>query len=360
LKIMVFDVPAESGGALTILENFYEEINKGNDDIEWIFVLSTPDLKNTNKVKVLNYKWIKKSWFLRLFFDYFIAPIIVKRNSPDKIFSLQNMLIKNTEVEQILYVHQALPFSDVKFSLFENPILWIYQNIIGKSIYKSIKKADKVIVQMNWFAQKCEEKVAGSLKKISVVPPKVTIDDTLIKEIKVDNKSTNIKFFFPAGPYIYKNHNVILKACEELNKRGIYNYLVTFTISDNENLIVKDLINKKEKLNLPLKFVGHLDKKSLYEEYLNSILLFPSYIETFGLPLLEMKIFNRRIISADTKFSREMLKHYELVDYFQHADFLTLADLMEKYIENSCENKEKLSLKFLNEYDSNLIPHIIN
>jgi len=68
-KIMVFDVPAESGGALTILKQYYEKAIKDTKN-KWIFVVSTPDLADTKNVKILNYPWVKKSWVHRLYLIY--------------------------------------------------------------------------------------------------------------------------------------------------------------------------------------------------------------------------------------------------------------------------------------------------
>lgn len=362
LKIMVFNVPAESGGALTILENFYNEVKHSKDDIEWVFVLSAPKLEETDNIKVLNYKWVKKNWIFRLFFDYFIAPKIVRENSPDKIFSLQNVCIPKTNVKQILYIHQPLPFTQVKFRLIKNPKLWVYQNLIGKSIYKSIKTADKIIVQMNWFAEECEKKVKGTIKKTIILPPKVSIDKTIFENIDYNlaHQKITTKFFFPAGSYVYKNHEVIFKACEELKKRGITNYLVSFTLDGNENNHISKLMKKKKKLNLPIEFVGHLSKKEVYKEYLESILVFPSYIETFGLPLLEMRLLNGEIIAADTNFSKEILHNYNSANFFQYDDFRELANLMQRHINNL--NRNNNSVKLLNEYHSsgNLITHILS
>src|SRR5690554_4898763 len=141
MKIMVFDVPADSGGALTILNQYYKKAVKDSEN-EWIFVISTPHLKEHKNVKILKFPWIKKSWFHRLYFDKMIAKRLVDYHKPDEVLSLQNVIIKNIKVKQTLYLHQALPFSEKKFGTFENFKFWLYQNIISKLIYKSIKKAD--------------------------------------------------------------------------------------------------------------------------------------------------------------------------------------------------------------------------
>ena len=82
MNVMVFDVPAESGGALSMLHEFYAEVlGSNNDSVKWFFVLSTPKLPTGKNVNVLNYPWVKRSWLHRLYFDYFIAPQLIKRYS---------------------------------------------------------------------------------------------------------------------------------------------------------------------------------------------------------------------------------------------------------------------------------------
>lgn len=49
-------------------------------------------------------------------------------------------------------------------------------------------------------------------------------------------------------------------------------------------------------------------------------LLFPSYIETFGLPLLEAAMTGMPIIAADLPYSREVLDGYEGVTFVPYDD----------------------------------------
>lgn len=63
MKIMVFDVPADSGGALTILNEFYKKALE-DDKNEYIFVLSVIKLEEKNNVKVINYPWIKGAGYI--------------------------------------------------------------------------------------------------------------------------------------------------------------------------------------------------------------------------------------------------------------------------------------------------------
>ena len=312
MRIMVFDVPAENGGALTILNQYYEKAVK-NTSNEWIFVISTPNLKDTVNVKVINYPWIKKSWFHRLYFDYFIAHKIVKEYKADEVLSLQNLTIHKARTKQILYLHQPLPFVEKKYKLTENMMFWVYQNIISKMIYKSIVKADKVIVQTNWMKDACLIKVNTNPSKIVIKQPEIEI--TVKKEYKHQVNGKKI-FFYPASGLVYKNHKIIVESVKILKEQNMANFTVVFTLNGNENSNVKKLYKIVQDFDLPIEFIGQISRDKVYEYYNRSILIFPSYIETFGLPLLEAKMHRCPILASDCAFSHEILDGYNNCSFF--------------------------------------------
>ncbi len=322
MRIMVFDVPAESGGALTILHQHY---NAAADDknTEWIFIVSTPNLKDRSNIKVLKYPWIKKSWFHRLYFDRFIANKIIKKYKVDKVLSLQNVVIPKVKLEQILYLHQSLPFAEKRYSIFESFKLWVYQNIIGKMIFKSIKKADKVIVQTKWIMDKAIEKTNEKKEKFLLKKPKINVK---VKEKYIPDYNKITTFFYPASGFIYKNHKVIVMACKLLKYKKIDNYKVVFTLRGDENKDITKLKKIVEEENLPIEFIGTIDINSVYEYYSKSILIFPSYIESFGLPLLEGKMHLSPIIASNCAFSHEILDDYNGVEFFEPNDAKELSN----------------------------------
>jgi len=328
MRIIVFDVAAETGGALTILKQYYEMAVK---DIlnEWIFVVSTPDLKDTTNVKIIKYPWVKNSWFHRLYFEKFIAKKIVLEYKADEVLSLQNIIVFKLDVKQTLYLHQSLPFTEKRFRITENFKFWIYQNIISRIIYKSVKEANKVIVQTKWMKDAC-------LKKVNIDPSKFEIKQPEL-HIKVKNyyKQTNENtklFFYPASGLKYKNHEIIVKATMELIRQGIISFKVIFTLSGNENANVKKLYNMVKEYNLPIEFIGQLCLEEVYDYYSKAILIFSSYIETFGLPLLEAKMHNAPILASDCAFSHEILDDYDNVHFFDPFNHNILAEKMKEVI----------------------------
>lgn len=304
-RIVVYDVAASASGALSVLNDFYAEVRAYNDkSINWTFVISTPQLEETENIKVIRAPWVKKNWLCRFLFDYFVAPRIMRRERADKIFSMQNTLVPNTNVGQVLYLHQPLPFVEYKFTLFASPLFWVYQNIIARFIYSSVKRADKVIVQTHWMKDACIEKTDINSEKIMIIPPVVSIVPKRFFSYENMDIPT---FIYPATPLIYKNHKVIIEACKQLIQEGITNFRVIFTMTGTENKLARKLKAESEKHNLPIQFVGVLKRDELFEWYSKAVLLFPSYIETFGMPLLEARMHHSPIVAGNFAFCTEIL-----------------------------------------------------
>lgn len=328
MNIMVFDVSAESGGALSIVNDFYNKF-KEDENNEYIIIVSKLKLKQTNNIKILQFPWIKKSWLHRLYFDNFIAPKLIKKNNAEEVLSLQNIMIPHTRVDQTVYVHNSLPFIEFRFSVFDNKLLWCYQNIISRFIFKSIKKTNKVIVQTQWMKRACIDKLKLDGKKIEVMAPKIDIKVKKIFEPDKENLST---FFYPASGYEFKNHKLVVEACIELKKRGIENYKVLFTLQGDENNMVSDLYEKSIKNKLPISFLGSLSREDVFAYYSKSVLLFPSYIESVGMPLIEAKAHETPILASDCAFSHEVLRGYKKASFFDSFNSTELRKAMEKSI----------------------------
>lgn len=330
-RILVVNPAAESGGALAILNSFYKSVvEDDNPKIQWTFIVSKADLKATQNVRVLKFEWVKKSKIHRLFFDYSIVGRLIKKYKIDTVFSLQNLAV-HTNKPQIVYLHQSIPFADYKFTFGNDRQLWFIQNIMKFPICRSARKAKKMIVQSKWMQERCAKTAKIAKEKILVVPPKAQKMGQ--GKYLFAGKSNNV-FIYPAIAREYKNHRIILDACERLCLEGIDDFEVVFTIHNDENDYAKNLFDTVKDKKIPIRFKGQLDRAELYDMYLNSILLFPSFLETVGLPLKESKSLGGLILAADCPYAHESLGNYPNAHFFDANDTDRLATLMKQCIEN--------------------------
>ncbi|AOA02779.1 glycosyltransferase [Carnobacterium maltaromaticum] len=326
MKIIVNDIAADrnSGGAFTVLQSIYNTIKEYDTQNEWIFLLADNYFEETENIKILTFPDIKKSWIKRLLFDFYTGKKIINDLKGDVLFSLQNTSVIGVDSKQIVYLHQSIPYQKEKqFSFFKKVErkLAIYQKLIGPFINFSLKKADTVIVQTFWMKKSVNKKLKNKVN-IEVVSPTVDLPSSYVKTSNASLNTT--QFFFPAYNYFYKNHAIIFEAIMLLESRGITDFTVFLTLDSQEKSLFPDSKN--------VKFIGKLSLESVYANYKNKVLIFPSYIETFGLPLLEARLCNTIILAADTDFAREVLDGYHNSYLFDYQNPEMLATYMEDCI----------------------------
>lgn len=318
-RILVVDVAAHEGGALSILHQYYR-MAVADTENTYLFCLSLPELEETDNVKIRRFPWVKKGWWHRLWFDHIAVQKAVREFAPDEILSLQNILVAHTNLPQTLYLHQPLPFCGQEFSLRQYPKFWVYQHIIGRQILRSVRKADKVIVQTAWMKKAVCEKAGVSGDTLVIEPPHTAVQPTG----QFDKTRWERLFFFPAAPYAYKNHAAILQAMLLLRQQGITDYRVQFTLTPEQ----LPLSAEQECLRPQLILNGSMPSNEVMDTYTRAVLLFPSYIETYGLPLLEARMSGSPVLASDCPFSREILDGYTDAAYFDPFKPEELAGLM--------------------------------
>lgn len=314
------DIAASKGGALTVLRSFYKYLVENDRENEWIFLLSDNYIEETENIKIIVLENVKSSWKNRLKFDFFSGKKYISSLNPDVVFSLQNTIVFGLAYPQVVYMHQSIPFQKVKkfsFLKSEERKLAIYQYIIGSLIKQSIKKADRVIVQTKWIRSALIDIVNINPDHVIQIFPNFenNIKDNLYKDYIFDRHN----FFYPAAKQIHKNHQCIYEASDILEKQGIKEYNISITIK-----------NEKKMKNITC--LGALSFSSVIERYHTDTLIFPSYIETVGLPMLEARQVGTIILASDCPFSREVLDGYVNAYFFDPFKPSELADLMKKVL----------------------------
>ena len=309
-KVVYYIAARKGGGGETILDQYYQKAVEDTVN-EWWFFVPFDKYKECKHVHIktaaissssLIGRYIKRNLIERTELRQCINHI-----NPDELISLQNSPIAGIKCKQTVYLHQSLQFSPVRYSFFRKHerSFAFRQHVICRLIRRRIRSADKIVVQTEWMKRRVSEWAKYPISKVFVETPCVDIPQL---ESQYEKK-TNC-FFYPANPYPNKNHDILLDACSILIKRGVSEFTLDLTFDENAGNLAKELIKKAKARRLPIRFVGHLSKEELYKRYGSEIMLFPSYMETFGLPLLEAKSSGGIILSSDTPFAHEILEDY--------------------------------------------------
>ncbi len=336
MRIVVLDIAASKTGALSVLKDFAAEAVKWGGAHEWIFIVGDKDyIGEAENLKVVERRDIKSSRIKRLIFEHTGGAAYISSFQPDVVFSLENTLPRGhirdrsgRESRKIVYIHQPLGFQNIRrFSFldrYERPLA-VYQYLIAREIDSSARRADAVVVQTAWMKEAVVDKAHVKAERVHLIPPQVP-DLSAFRDASARN--TGKLFIYPAGDILYKNHSCVVEAVSLLNQRGYHDFRVIFTLKryslpwigrTSENIV----------------WSGSLDRQTLCGYYGRSVLLFPSYIETFGYPLAEAMQFGVPVLSSDTPASREVLKDYVNAAFFDPFSPRQLADLMEKVLNGS-------------------------
>lgn len=326
MKILIYATAAEIGGSISILNYYYNSYINQNHEVS--FIISGNFLQSDKNVEIMTFPKIKKSWIYRIYFYWFKLPFIIKSIDPDKIISLNNVALFFTNRYQVLYIQQALPFSLYKTNILQNPYLWFIKNVMGFVIIKSMFRVDKIITQSKWLKDLILEKYKIDQDKIVINQP----DSDIHKSIEIEKPSfytdNKVTFFYPSGFLAYKRHDTVIKALRELSNNYLKKIEVIFTISHLNKRI--NSLSSKFNDNV-IKTPGIINKSQLAFLYQNAVMVFPSEVESFGLPLLEAKSFKTVIFAKKTPFALEILENYDKVFYFE--DEKELALLIRRYLD---------------------------
>ena len=179
----------------------------------------------------------------------------------------------------------------------------------------------------------CVRKSKLSADAVEVLQPEIRADDVVLCK---NREEVETRLFYPATPLKYKNHMFVLRALKKMKDKGTLGALkLDLTLNGTENELSQSLLRYVQEFQLPVCFCGILPRQEVMERYASSTLIFPSYIETFGLPLLEARKSDTCVIASDCSFSREILEGYDAAWFFDPFDENQLIDILEKFTKNN-------------------------
>lgn len=315
-NIIVNATATRSSGGLSILNQFIDNIPSDKEDFYYVFVHSS--YKKKEKENVEYFIIDTSNWIDRIKWDEWGLNQWVKNKGINisLLISLQNTGVKTgVEIPQLIYYHQPLPLSDRKWNFFkkEERLFFLYKFFYSFFVSRYLKDNTNVVVQIPSIKKAFLNKFTVGENQVHVVRPNISkINYDVIESFNyLDNY---IHFLYPATPLVYKNHIVIISALNELNNRNpklLSNIRVHFTCQSMDDIVLYKKI-KEYKLDEIIIFEGVVSFDKLLSYYKSThALLFPSYIETFGLPLLEAAGAGAPIIVSDLSYARDVIGDYE-------------------------------------------------
>ncbi|MGS4880495.1 glycosyltransferase [Photobacterium damselae] len=320
-RVLVSATSITSGGALNILKQF---IANAPLNISFVIIVNErADIDDvfTLKSNILFVRMSEKSRLDRLKWDFWGGRKFIKNNGYyfDLVISLQNTSLNIPNIKQLIYIHQGLFLSDKNWNPFKKTErkYAFYKYIYPFFIFLFSNGKTKFVVQTEWMKNKLHQKYNQSIENIyNIKPDIVPWGNKIKKSLFIDEKI----IFYPATGEIFKNHLLILRALKkslaEYNGRINIKLVFTINVHAKDNCHIYEYLKKNSELYKYIIFLGPIpyDEIKIYYDNCHAV-IFPSEIESFGLPLLEASMLGKYILSLDTNFSREVLEGYDGVKY---------------------------------------------
>jgi Glycosyltransferase len=336
-KIVISGINLFEGGALSIYKDFLNSlmecgILKSNNVTIFVHKLQLFS-EYKNAVKIIELPRSRENYIFRVYYEWFFFKRYSEGKNIDYWISLHDITPRVNAKHLFTYCHNPAPFYK------PGKLDWKYSkrvcmfSLFYKYLYAiNIKKNEGIIVQQDWMRKEFEK--IYHVNNIIVARPKLEQD---LENFDMDTdysgygKNKPYTFIYASLPRTFKNFEIICEACKLVDDN--INFKVIFTIDGSENAYSKYLKEKYKHLKR-IKWIGLQTREKLFQLYKESdCMIFPSKLETWGLPISEYKRTGKPLILADLPYAHETVGNYEKIVFFdpEHADELA------KYIKNACD-----------------------
>lgn len=339
-NILINGLNLSIGGGKNILDNYIEQLFENN--LNHTYFVLTPNYeayKSFSKERLIvvdiknSYK--KNICFMGLYFFRF--PRLLKKLQIDLVFNFGDVIIP-TRIPQIY-------FFDWAYAVYSEKYIWkgmsVKDFLLRKTkvflIDRYIRSVQMAIAQTKNISNRL--KLKYNIENVEVIPTPFGFDFSKSHSYKEFNLPENKQYFlYPATFSTHKNFDVLIRVAKLIKEENLP-FLIVLTIDEcvATNFIAKMKINKLDCIFN----VGKIAREympSLYQHC--DVLLFPTLLETYGLPYIEAMAFEKPILTSDLDFAHAICD--DVAFYFDPFDADSILKVMIEYDADKEELKNKI------------------
>lgn len=342
--LVISAVNLRQGGTLSILKDClqYLSANVVSRDTRVVAIVHKKELCLFDGIEYIEIPSTIKGWSRRLWCEYVTMRQISKKLSPVHLwFSLHDTSPFVVSERQAVYCQTSFPFykASLKDLYFSYKIVLF--SLFTRFAYRiNVQSNDYLVVQQPWLREGLSKMLNVSKDRFIVAPPRKS--EVRIKPEQIQKK--NYTFIYPAAPDCHKNFHVLCEAAAKLEKDvGQDKFTVVLTVNGEENKYTRWL--KQQWGNVSsIFFAGFLSKEELYGYYeVADCLVFPSKVETWGLPISEFSEYGKPMLIADRPYSRGTAEGSMATAFFDPDDSDKLKGLMSSLLSGQKSQLESIT-----------------
>lgn len=334
--VVISAVNIRKGGTLTVLRDCLRYLS-GREDLRVTALVHKRELCDFPGIEYIEIPWSIEGWGKRLKCEYRTMKGISEELQPvDLWLSLHDTTPNVKARHQAVYCQTSFPFLKVRARDFlMDKKIPLFAKFTKYAYRKNVHRNDFLIVQQYWLRDGLSKMLHVDRSRFIVAPPKF---ENPVYEDTSGQEPVPI-FLYPASPDCHKNFELLCEAAGKLEKKlGADAFRVILTIDGTENKYAA-WVHKKWGDVKSIDFHGFMSKEDLYAGYGKAAcLVFPSRIETWGLPISEFKPSGKPMLLADLSYARESAAGAGTVSFFDIDDAEDLAHQMELVISGKISN----------------------
>lgn len=334
--IVISAVNLVEGGAYTILRECLLALSKLNIENRYKIVALVNNHTDLNfeNIEFVDFPKAKKNWVYRIYYEYCGFKKLSKQLKPYLWLSLHDITPNVLATVRAVYCHNPTPFYKAKKSDFRHSYKLVLFSFFYKYLYRiNIKKNNFVIVQQKWIKEAFVHNYDLHGEQVLVAYPntKTAVVEVGSSTIS-DNKKSKKTFFYPSLSRTFKNFEFVCEAVKVLNAQAVEGFEVLLTLDGMEDSYASWVVNKYKDVD-NIKFIGLIPYSKMADCYRKTdCLIFPSRLETWGLPISEFAQYDKPMLLIDLPYAHETSIGAKYVDYFNAESCRDLAQKMENVI----------------------------
>ena len=301
MKIIIIASDIHSGGGKVMLNDLLSAALKMNSINFYVMVDSRYDRELFSSENIF---FTEISKFQRIFYVNKMVGNLV--NKEDVIINISDLptfcRYKCTIVQYVMNRYFIDDYPTTGLRIIVRLRLAIEK--IAFSLY--LKNADHIFVQ-NLVMKDLLLNLGYSQNMIRVIPFKN------VDKVKFNGQKLEESFIYVASGEIYKNHLNLISAWSILAEENIYPSL--FLTIDDSTTLYNEISIQIQKYNLKIFIKSNLARDELLSYYGQvSALIYPSFFECFGIPLVEASNYNLPVIASELDYVRDLIDPVETFD----------------------------------------------
>ena len=330
--IVLSGVNFVEGGPLTVFANALQTLSTSFlDRFAVTALVHRAELYSAPGINFLEFPDVKKSWLRRLYFEYVQCRALSRSLKPFLWLSMHDITPNTVAAVRALYCHNPAPFYGMPLNEALRDRTFTLFRLLYRFLYRiNIAKNDFVIVQQEWLRTEFCRRYP--VREVVVAHPSIPTLSVQHSAPATGPRPAHYMFFYPALARPFKNFELLLKATQSLEGRGVSGFQVQVTIDGTENSYARSLRTKFNELK-SVQWLGQQTRVQVEELYETAdCLVFPSKLETWGMPISEWKRTKKPMLVADLPYAHETVGDYPDVSFLDVHDAEALAGMMETMI----------------------------